>query len=152
MLLILWEKAIQIFYKGVNKNTNENRLLSDEDYQSYLDISNQLAEAYPQLVSGTDAQGNAILNLGMNASEAAKSIRELYNNQQLLANVEINEQLKDVYDGVLAKIESLNKESSDLRYDITKVLDPQIKDLEDGKKDIFTYPSSKNKAGVTSYA
>lgn len=138
-------------YKGVNKNTNENRLLSDEDYQSYLDISNQLAEAYPQLVSGTDAQGNAILNLGMNASEAAKSIRELYNNQQLLANVEINEQLKDVYDGVLAKIESLNKESSDLRYDITKVLDPQIKDLEDGKKDIFTYPSSKNKAGVTSY-
>lgn len=138
-------------YKGVNKNTNENRLLSDEDYQSYLDISNQLAEVYPQLVSGTDAQGNAILNLGMNASEAAKSIRELYNNQQLLANVEINEQLKDVYDGVLAKIESLNKESSDLRYDITKVLDPQIKDLEDGKKDIFTYPSSKNKAGVTSY-
>ena len=116
-----------------------------------MDISNQLAEAYPQLVSGTDAQGNAILNLGMNASEAAKSIRELYNNQQLLANVEINEQLKDVYDGVLAKIESLNKESSDLRYDITKVLDPQIKDLEDGKKDIFTYSSSKNKAGVTSY-
>lgn len=118
-------------YKGVNKNTNENRLLSDEDYQSYLDISNQLAEAYPQLVSGTDAQGNAILNLGTNASEAAKSIRELYNNQQLLANVEINEQLKDVYDGVIAKIKSLKKESAELQYNSDKVIQPQIDELKD---------------------
>ena len=118
-------------YKGVNKNTNENRLLSDEDYQSYLDISNQLAEAYPQLVSGTDAQGNAILNLGTNASEAAKSIRELYNNQQLLANVEINEQLKDVYDGVLAKIKSLKKENAELQYDSDEVIQPKIDELKD---------------------
>lgn len=125
-------------YKGVNKNTNENRLLSDEDYQSYLDISNQLAEAYPQLVSGTDAQGNAILNLGTNASEVAKSIRELYNNQQLLANVEINEQLKDVYDGVIAKIKSLKKESAELQYNSDKVIQPQIDELKDAGNFIDT--------------
>lgn len=125
-------------YKGVNKNTNENRLLSDEDYQSYLDISNQLAEAYPQLVSGTDAQGNAILNLGTNASEAAKSIRELYNNQQLLANVEINEQLKDVYDGVVAKIKSLKKESAELQYNSNEVIQPQIDELKDAGNFIDT--------------
>ena len=125
-------------YKGVNKNTNENRLLSDEDYQSYLDISNQLAEAYPQLVSGTDAQGNAILNLGTNASEAAKSIRELYNNQQLLANVEINGQLKDVYDGVVAKIKSLKKESAELQYNSNEVIQPQIDELKDAGNFIDT--------------
>lgn len=46
--------------KGVDKKTNANIGLSDEDYQTYLDISSQLATLYPQLQSGTDAQGNAM--------------------------------------------------------------------------------------------
>lgn len=63
--------------KGVDKKTNANIGLSDEDYQTYLDISSQLATLYPQLQSGTDAQGNAMLNLGTNAKNAAKSIQQM---------------------------------------------------------------------------
>ncbi len=44
-------------YKGVNKNTNENRSLSDTDYQQYISLSNELAELNPELVSGYDEQG-----------------------------------------------------------------------------------------------
>ena len=36
-------KSYTDLYKGVNKNTNENRTLSTEDYQNYLDLSNELA-------------------------------------------------------------------------------------------------------------
>ena len=57
--------------KGVNSKTNANMSLSDEDYQTYLDLSSQLATLYPQLQSGLDSQGNAMLNLGTNAKSAA---------------------------------------------------------------------------------
>lgn len=73
------EKYVQLS-KGVNNKTNENVNLSDADYQSYLDLSNQLADLYPTLVSGYDIQGNAILNLSSNAKEAANSLKDFYNN------------------------------------------------------------------------
>ena len=77
--------------KGVDKKTNANIGLSDEDYQTYLDISSQLATLYPQLQSGTDAQGNAMLNLGTNAKNSAKSIQDLYSSSMLSANVKIGD-------------------------------------------------------------
>lgn len=92
-------------HKGVVGSTNENRSLSSEDYQSYLDICNQLAAQFPQLVSGYDAQGNALLNLGSNADSAADSIRNLYNAQMLSANVEIEENLQDTYKGTITQME-----------------------------------------------
>lgn len=35
------------FKKGIDRNSNKNIGLSDSDYQSYLDLSNQLAEQFP---------------------------------------------------------------------------------------------------------
>lgn len=95
---------------GVSSIDNSNKFLSDEDYQSYLDISNQIAEQFPSLVSGYDAQGNAILNLGNNASTAASQLTELYNASMLSANVEIGDQLNDRYAGVEAKIKEYQDE------------------------------------------
>ena len=95
---------------GVSWSDNSNKFLSDEDYQSYLDISNQIAEQFPSLVSGYDAQGNAILNLGNNASTAAAQLTELYNASMLSANVEMGDQLNDRYAGVEAKIKEYQDE------------------------------------------
>lgn len=95
---------------GVSSVDNTNKFLSDEDYQSYLDISNQIAEQFPSLVSGYDAQGNAILNLGNNASTAASQLTELYNASMLSANVEMGEQLNDRYAGVEAQIKEYQDE------------------------------------------
>ena len=90
---------------GVDKFNNTNKSLSDEDYQSYLDISEQLASQFPTLVSGYDAQGNAILNLGANAETAAQQITDLYNASMLSANVEIGNNLQDTYKGTMAQIQ-----------------------------------------------
>lgn len=91
--------------KGVSWSDNSNKFLSDEDYQSYLDISNQIADQFPSLVSGYDAQGNAILNLGNNASDTAVKLTELYNASMLSANVEIGNNLQDNYKGAFAQIQ-----------------------------------------------
>ena len=91
--------------KGVSWSDNSNKFLSDEDYQSYLDISNQIADQFPSLVSGYDAQGNAILNLGNNASDTAAKLTELYNASMLSANVEIGNNLQDNYKGAFAQIQ-----------------------------------------------
>lgn len=68
---------------GVDTLTNANLGLSVENYNEYLNVCNQIADLYPELVSGYDSQGNAIVNLTNNvdrltdayhsAEEAAKS-------------------------------------------------------------------------------
>lgn len=65
--------------KGVNDLNNSNKSLTSEKYQEYLDICNELAEQFPDLVAGYDLQGNAILNVGDNATECASQLRQMYN-------------------------------------------------------------------------
>ena len=131
-------------HKGVVGSTNENRSLSSEDYQSYLDICNQLAAQFPQLVSGYDAQGNALLNLGSNADSAADSIRNLYNAQMLSANVEIGENLQNTYKGTITQVEQYNGQISDLKEENEK-LQAEMDEYTgtNNGKSIFTFGSKK---------
>ena len=108
-------------HNGVIGSTNENRSLSDEDYQSYLNICNQLADQFPQLVSGYDAQGNAMLNLGANADSAADSIRNLYNAQMLSAHVEMGDNLQDTYKGAVKQVEQYNDQIENLKTENEKL-------------------------------
>jgi len=62
--------------KGVNSFNNENRSLSSEDYEEYLDIVNQIADVYPELVKGYDQNGNAILSLKGNVDQLAESYQK----------------------------------------------------------------------------
>lgn len=123
---------------GVSSIDNSNKFLSDEDYQSYLDISNQIADQFPSLVSGYDAQGNAILNLGNNASTAASQLTELYNASMLSANVEIGNQLNDRYSGVEAQIKEYQDEINTWQNAIDKndekiaSIDLEPTDITDG--------------------
>lgn len=112
--------------KGVDKNTNANIGLSDEDYQTYLDISTQLATLYPQLQSGTDAQGNAMLNLGTNAQNAAKSIRELYSSSMLSANVKIGDELQQTFKGVSTQVDKYQKQVDEYDKKAAEYRDRQL--------------------------
>lgn len=62
--------------KGVNTATNENLTLSTDDYKEYLDTCNQIADMYPELISGYDAQGNAILSLKGNVQGLTDAYKE----------------------------------------------------------------------------
>lgn len=123
-------------YKGVNKSTNENRSLSDTDYQQYISLSNELAELNPELVSGYDEQGNAILNLGTNAKEAAENIRQLYDAQRLSANTTIGENIQAVYDGIAASVSKIEDKNFEINTDITGEKE-YINQLKDKRKEVI---------------
>ena len=69
-------------YETALKNKNND----DESYQAWLDINNQLVEAYPELLGYIDAEGNAIANvtsktevLSYYMQKAAEASRDYYN-------------------------------------------------------------------------
>lgn len=115
--------------KNVDTVTNKNKGLSSDEYQQYLDISNQLASQFPSLVEGYDSQGNAILNLGSNADSAAASLKSLYDAQMLSANVKIGEGLQDNYEGTIAQIEEYQDKIKTLQNTIDKN-DKAMADME----------------------
>ena len=62
-------KEFEELSKGVDSATGTNLDLSTEEFERYQEICNQIADTYPDLVKGYDAQGNAILNLKGNVEE-----------------------------------------------------------------------------------
>lgn len=134
--------------KGVDKNTNANIGLSDEDYQTYLDISSQLATLYPQLQSGTDAQGNAMLNLGTNAQNAAKSIQELYSSSMLSTNVKIGDELQQAFKGVSTQVDKYQKQVDEYDKKAAEYRDKQT-DASDFKLDATKLDKFVKDRGIT---
>lgn len=67
--------------RGVNLANNQNLTLTNEEYSEYLSICNDIASMYPKLVSGYDAQGNAILKLKGNVEQ----LTEAYKQEQITA-------------------------------------------------------------------
>lgn len=110
--------------KGVN-SLGQNMSLSSSEYEEYLDITNQLAEAMPSLVQGYDAQGNAILT-------CKGSVEEL--------NEAYKEYLKTINDEVLAESEDIFKNFRNAQKDFesTGTLDTKYS-VEDNRmlSDIF---------------
>lgn len=102
--------------KGVNPD-NSNSTLSSNEYQQYLDISNQLSSIFPTLKTGADAQGNSLISLGTNASVASKSLQELLETQKMITHTEISGKSKDAFDGAYAQTKDIGKEIKQLKAD-----------------------------------
>lgn len=64
---------------GVNTLTNENVSLSTDEYSEYCDIVNQIADTFPELISGYDTQGNAVLTCAGSVEKLNEAYREAAN-------------------------------------------------------------------------
>ena len=118
---------------GVNTKTNQNLTLSSDDYNKFLDINNQLAKSFPQLVDTIDDNGNAIINLGNNSQESAAKIRELLQAEQDVQNYKIFQNIDDLYGGVKVQFEEAKKAAEDYETVINSTKDSlaQVKDLSE---------------------
>ena len=96
--------------ENLGKANQSRGELSNDDYAEFLDLSNQLADAFPQLTKGYDDNGNAILNLSGNVDTIVGSLENLLKVQQKLAQQEILEKMPDAWDGYLVDLEDYNKE------------------------------------------
>lgn len=61
---------------GVDPVDNTNINLATDSYQEYLDTCNKIADMYPHLVTGFDAQGNAILSLKGNIDQLIQAYKD----------------------------------------------------------------------------
>lgn len=93
--------------QGVNQLTGENVSLSTEDYERFLDLSNQLSEQFPELTRKYDENGNAILDLTGNVDGIVGSLQELIKVQQRLNNQELSSNMSTVYEDYYEKTKDL---------------------------------------------
>lgn len=120
--------------KGVDTSTNENINLGTDEYQKYLDIVNQIGDTFPNLISGYDAQGNAILTCAGNVDKLTEAYNKLAkaNNDKILNNADditedFKNKSKDIFNDDKWKKNSVT--GADNRYRIYK----RFKDLTESK-------------------
>ncbi len=83
---------------------NQNQgSLSNDDYQEFLDISNELAELFPSLTIGYDENGNAILDLNGDVQTITSSLYDMVDAQKALANQDLADKMSDIYSGFSVK-------------------------------------------------
>lgn len=104
--------------QGVDNSTNQNLSLTTDQYSEFLNISNQLAQTFPSLVTGYDAQGNALLSLSGNADETTDTLERLLEQERQLADFKISQNLQTAFDGTIAQIGVLQKEIDGLNTSI----------------------------------
>ena len=150
-------KKYETLSEGVNKFTNENKSLSTEEYQDYLDISNQLAELFPELVSGYDEQGNALLSLGDGAQSATEQLQGLLDVQRQIANTDMAEDLNTLYNGIMAQDKKYDQQLNklDKQIDTKKAAKSELEssiipDIDSLTKEAKTIRSSSCLYGVIS--
>ncbi|MGN1394775.1 MAG: hypothetical protein ACI4V7_12225, partial [Succinivibrionaceae bacterium] len=101
--------------QGVDMLTGKNVNLSTDEYEEFLSLSNQLAETFPTLSRVYDENGNAIVQLGGSIDTIVDRLNNLVEAQRNLTNMQITEQMPDLYKGIAAQSEEYNKEIKDLK-------------------------------------
>lgn len=99
--------------KGVkiSGNTIKNVSLTDDQYQEFLDTSNQIADAAPTLARTWDAQGNAILNAGTNASKLNNQVSDYLKLQRDLTYYNTKDNIEKQYEGAQATLRQNNEQT-----------------------------------------
>lgn len=97
-------------YRDLKKNANDiiprftelasgvddlrgNVSLTDDEYEEFLDLNNQIADMLPSIKAGFDDNGDAILNLSYKAEDLSDSLWKAVEAQRELANISIAENM-----------------------------------------------------------
>ena len=91
--------------KGVG-NLGNNISLTEDEFEEYHNITSKIAEMYPDLVDGWDAQGNAILNL----TDSVKELNTEYENSLHNANLTLMESKDDIFKNYENTINDITKQ------------------------------------------
>lgn len=126
--------------QGVNQLTGKNISLSDDEYKEFLDVSNQLADVFPQLTKGYDDNGNAILDLQGNVDGITGKLQSLLEVEQQLAQQEIDKNLDTYFENQSKVFGKEAKGQND-------IIDTQTEKIEKYQKalDHFNESVSNNK-------
>ena len=100
---------------------NQNIGLTTDEYSQFIALNNQLADMFPSLVSGYDAQGNAILSLGSSADDTSDKLQNLLEQEKNLTNFKTSENLQTAFEGTMEQIKNAQKELQETQETITNL-------------------------------
>lgn len=83
--------------QNLGKATQNQGKLSNDDYKEFLDLSNQLADLFPQLTSGYDDNGNAILKLDGSVQNITTSIYSYVDALETANSIELQDKFDDIW-------------------------------------------------------
>lgn len=120
--------------KGVNE-FGENMSLTDDEYEEFLSLNNQIAEMFPELDMGLDSNGNHILALSYSIDSLTESLEALLEAERNATNEKIADNMGDA----LKNIKSANK-----------AYEKEIKQVESNKEYLESvYAALPSKGSVT---
>lgn len=102
----------------LNTGNLENISLSPDEFNEFLSLNKEMADMFPKLVSGYDAQGNAILDFGDSANTASDALKLLLEQERQLAEFKVDENLPDLAKSVTNQNTNLSKEVGQLQDEI----------------------------------
>lgn len=105
---------------GVDKY-GRNINLSEDQYAEFVALNNQLGQLIPDLVTGYDDSGNAMLGLSYNADNLAASLQRLADIQKEVANFEMSETVADVLDTTIQQSNNYDKKIGEIMASATSI-------------------------------
>lgn len=137
--------------KGVNE-FGENISLTDEEYEEFLSLNNQIAEMFPELDIGIDSNGNHILALSYSVDTLAESLQALVDVERMAANEEIAGNMGEALKNIKSADKAYDKELKSLegRKDAYKATAKEINDVYNNYSDELKemFPDWKAQAEV----
>lgn len=107
--------------ENLGKVNQSRGSLSTDEYEEFLDLSNQLAEVFPQLSKNYDDNGNAILNLSGDVDTIVSSLDDLLQKEKDLANQKIMDEFPDVYKGYVKDLGEAKSEVKSAKSEFDKI-------------------------------
>lgn len=117
--------------ENLGKVNQSQGSLSTEEYKEFLDISEDLVDAFPQLYGGMDSTGKSMTNLSGNANTITSSLEHLLDVERQLANQEIADSLPDIFKDIANKYSDANDEISKTT-DNLKMYQDAIENIRNG--------------------
>lgn len=108
--------------KGVDQ-FGKNVSLSDDEYKEFIDLQNQLAELFPDLLLGYDENGNAILTMSNNVDVLTESLTNYLEVERQIANQKIADTLPDAFKNAIDQQKQYTKLINDTESYIESVTD-----------------------------
>lgn len=94
--------------------------LSSEQITQYSEAVKTLTDQYPALISGYDAEGNAIINLSGGYEKLKEQIDEAYKSKLRLANIELDDSMPAIVKDAVTSSSSLTSQLSLLQSSIAR--------------------------------
>lgn len=107
--------------ENLGKVNQSRGSLSTDEYEEFLDLSNQLADVFPQLSKNYDDNGNAILNLSGDVDTIVGSLDDLLQKEKDLANQKIMDEFPDVYKGYVKDLSKAESEVKSAKSEFDKI-------------------------------